>query len=133
MLEPLREIGARPDQHLVVLGVLTQINSDQQVAQRWITLHERAVRGDLNVVDLPALGAEPSLLRQPLREQSSWGHLLLHRRELEPVEAVSRHREQIWQLTDAGEVHATQQLERGAPLDPAQVELDRLSEPRQVV
>src|SRR5215467_16032507 len=55
------------------------------------------------------------------------------RRELEPVEAVAGQGQQVAELADRREDHASHALDRRDALEPAQVQLDRLREPGQVV
>src|SRR5689334_11335283 len=51
----------------------------------------------------------------------------------EPVEAARRQREQVGQLADAREVRAPEHLDRVAALVLAEIELDRLRGPGEVV
>src|SRR5215813_12771051 len=62
--------------------------------------------------------AEPT----PLRDLTC----LRGRRELEPVEAVARQRQQVGQLADRREDHASHALDWRDALEPPQVKLDRL-------
>src|SRR4051794_32715050 len=53
--------------------------------------------------------------------------------ELEPVEAVAGHGQQVGPFTNAREVHTSGQLHRGDTFITTEVELDRLCEAGQVV
>src|SRR5450756_2505672 len=59
--------------------------------------------------------------------------ILPRRRELKPIEAMTRQSQQVRKLADARERNASHALNRGDTHEPAQVKLDRLREPRQVV
>src|SRR4051794_103870 len=55
------------------------------------------------------------------------------RGQLKPVDPVPGQRQQVAQLADPGEDHAAHALDRRDAHEPAQVQLDRLREPGQVV
>src|SRR5258708_35873830 len=58
---------------------------------------------------------------------------LARRLHAKPVETVPWQREEVAQLTDGRERDPAHALDRGVAVEPAQVELHRLREPRQIV
>src|SRR6266568_5687326 len=86
---------------------------------------------------LPGAGGVVMTFSRPCRWPGSkfGGRLnpVRQRRQLEPVEAVPGQRQQVAELPDRREGDAAHALDRGDPLEPAQVEFYRLREPGQVV
>ena len=118
--------------------------------QRWCGIHSRSrslsavIESRLAVSRLGLAGVadharRPAGRRRPRSRSpvagSSWPCLdrLGRLGQLEPVEAVPGEGEQVGQLADPRELDPAGQLDRRVALEPAQVELDRLREPGQVV